>query len=66
MTQDVYMGCKVVDARVAEALEDALGKTTYQARSSKKREQMVMSEQTVSGDPPGDGSPLRSCSDRAP
>ena len=25
MTQDVYMGRKVVDARVAEALEDALG-----------------------------------------
>ena len=27
MTQDVYMGRKVVDDRVAEALEDALGKT---------------------------------------
>ncbi len=27
MTQDVYMGRKAVDARVAEALEDALGKT---------------------------------------
>ena len=25
MTQDVYMGRKAVDARVAEALEDALG-----------------------------------------
>jgi len=25
MTQDVYMGRKVVDARVAEVLEDALG-----------------------------------------
>jgi integrase len=28
MTQDVYMGRKAVDARVAAALEDALGKTT--------------------------------------
>ena len=27
MTQDVYMGRKAVDARVAAALEDALGKT---------------------------------------
>lgn len=26
MTQDVYMARKAVDARVAEALEDALGK----------------------------------------
>jgi hypothetical protein len=28
MTQDIYMGRKVVDARVAEALEHGLGKTT--------------------------------------
>ena len=27
MTQDVYMGRKAVDARVAAALVDALGKT---------------------------------------
>jgi integrase len=27
MTQDVYMGRKVVDTRVAAALEDALGKS---------------------------------------
>jgi|BarGraNGADG00212_1021973.scaffolds.fasta_scaffold181915_2 integrase len=38
MTQDVYMGRKVVDARVAEALEDALGKTTPSQGPAKKRE----------------------------
>jgi integrase len=38
MTQDVYMGRKVVDARVAEALEDALGKTTPSDGPAKKSE----------------------------
>ena len=38
MTQDVYMGRKVVDARVAEALEDALGKTTPSKGPAKKSE----------------------------
>jgi integrase len=38
MTQDVYMGHKVVDARVADALEDALGKTTPSESSAKKSE----------------------------
>lgn len=38
MTQDVYMGRKVVDARVAEALEDALGKTSPTEAPAKKRE----------------------------
>jgi integrase len=40
MTQDVYMGRKVVDARVAAALEDALGKTPpdeAEAKSVNKR-----------------------------
>ena len=36
MTQDVYTGRKVVDARVAEALEDALGKTPPDEGSGKK------------------------------
>ena len=36
MRQDVYMGRKVVDARVAEVLEDALGKTTPSEGSAKK------------------------------
>jgi integrase len=36
--QDVYMGRKVVDARVAEALEDALGKTTPSDGPAKKSE----------------------------
>jgi integrase len=44
MKQDVYMGRKVVDARVAEALEDALGKTTPSEGPAKKSEQRVMSE----------------------
>ena len=38
MRQDVYMGRKVVDARVAEALEDALGKTTPSEGSVQKSE----------------------------
>ena len=38
MTQDVYMGRKAVDARVAEALEDALGKTPPSEAPAKKRE----------------------------
>jgi integrase len=38
MTQDVYMGRKVVDPRVAEALEDALGKTPRGEGSAKKSE----------------------------
>lgn len=38
MNQDVYMGRKVVDARVAEALEDALGKTSPTEAPAKKRE----------------------------
>ena len=38
MRQDVYMGRKVVDARVAEALEDALGKTTLGDGPAKKSE----------------------------
>jgi len=38
ITQDVYMGHKVADARVAEALEDALGKTTPSESSAKKSE----------------------------
>jgi integrase len=40
MTQDVYMGRRAVDARVAEALEDALGKpapTETSAKSVNKR-----------------------------
>ena len=37
MTQDVYMGRKVVDARVAEALEDALGGRPRQVRIQPKR-----------------------------
>ena len=47
MTQDVYMARKGVDARVAEALEDALGKTPADEDSAKKR------EQNVSSGPPG-------------
>jgi len=38
MTQDVYMGRRAVDARVAEALEDALGRTSPTEASAKKRE----------------------------
>ena len=38
MTQDVYMGRKAVDARVAEALEDALGTTAQTEASGKKSE----------------------------
>jgi integrase len=38
MTQDVYMGRKVVDARVAEALEDALGKISPTEAPAKKGE----------------------------
>jgi hypothetical protein len=54
------MGRKVVDARVAEALEDARGKTTPSEGPAKK------SEYRVSGDPSGDGSPPTSCSVSAP
>ena len=38
MTQDVYIGRKVVDARVAEALEDAPGTTTPGEGPAKKSE----------------------------
>jgi len=38
MTQDVYMGRKAVDARVAAALEDALGKTPPNEAPAKKSE----------------------------
>jgi hypothetical protein len=38
MTQDVSMGRKVVDARVAEALEDALGEDQSSQGSAKKCE----------------------------
>ena len=38
MTQDASMGRKVVDARVAEALEDALGKDQSRQGSAKKCE----------------------------
>ena len=38
MTQDVYMGRKAVDARVAEALEEALGKTPPTEAPVKKGE----------------------------
>ena len=36
MTQDVYMGRKAVDARVAEALEDALGTTAPSSPRAKR------------------------------
>ena len=60
MTQDVYMGRKAVDARVAEALEQALGSTAPTEAPTKK------GEKRVSGDPPADGSPLIPCSISAP
>jgi len=44
ITQDVYVGRKVVDARVAEALEDALGKTTASEGPAKRVNNKVMSE----------------------
>jgi len=36
MTQDVYMGRKAVDARVADALEDAPGKTSQNEAQAKR------------------------------
>jgi hypothetical protein len=65
MTQDIYMGRKLVDGRAAEALEDVFG---LAAELSGKIDPLEAKAWVINvgGDPSGDRSPPISCSDSAP